>query len=291
MTSSSLQRASRLSRLVWAVSLGGLAIALPAYAGTCSLVPSDEATLADVEISSALEEGKYADLEKQLAAVQKQGAANGSGDLMLLRALMTLGTMQPEENMARMWVDEQPKSFLAQLNAGMYYAGKAQNARSTGPASSVSSSQAAAMRKFDQTALGYLKAAMALNPKSPLPHAILVTIAGREGQADGKTAEQWLQNANQVDPKNLSARLQAVNYLSPRWGGSFEQLDQMVAQASKALSPANAQYLQYNVVLAKASHFEVIEHDKAKAQALYKQARSMCDNSTVAREGMVRTYK
>ena len=135
-----------------------------------------------------------------------------------------------------------------------------------------------------------MQKAMALDARSALPQAVMFGVAAGSGQAGGRSTAQWLAAANQADPKNLAARVQAVNYLSPRWGGSFEQLDEMTAQAASVLTPAAAHYLKYNVVLARASHAEVIEKDTPAAQALYKQAQGMCANSSVAREGAVRTY-
>ena len=88
----------------------------------------------------------------------------------------------------------------------------------------------------------------------------------------------------------MAARAAAINYLSPRWGGSFEILEQMVDEGKKVLNKETAHYLEYNVVLAKASHYEVIESNLEKAQGYYKQAMEMCENSEAARNGMFRTY-
>lgn len=79
--------------------------------------------------------------------------------------------------------------------------------------------------------------------------------------------------------------------MSPRWGGTFEALEQMVSQASARLSKKSAHYLQYNLVLAKASHYETFEGDRAKAQEFYKQASNMCQNSETARKGILRMYQ
>ena len=152
-------------------------------------------------------------------------------------------------------------------------------------------SQWNSVKQLSAKAQPYLQKAMALDARSALPQTMLIGLAAMENQVGGRTAAQWLQAADQADPKNLAARVNALNYLSPRWGGSLEGLDQMVSQAVKSLPSASAGYLQYNLVLAKASHYEVVDKDKSKARALYKQAKDMCDNSEAARAGMVRTYQ
>ena len=262
-----------------------------AQAAQCALIPTNVATLEGTERADLLSEMKFAELEKDLAKQHKANLAAEGTDLLTLRDLLTVQQLSGnQENLVRMWAAERPQSFFAQLNAGIFYANRAFAARGTGPAASVSSSQSRNLKQLSELATGYAQKAMALDGRSALPQNLLLTLAAATGQADGRTAQQWLQAATQVDPKTMAARISAVNYLSPRWGGSFEQLDDMVAQANKALPAASTHYLQYNVVLAKANHFEVIEKDKAKAASLYKQAKGMCDNSEAARSGIVRTY-
>ena len=99
-----------------------------------------------------------------------------------------------------------------------------------------------------------------------------------------------MQSGNQIDPKNLFARISARNDLSPRWGGSFDVLDGMAQQSSKTLPSQSARDLQYNLVVAKARHQEVIEKSKPQAHALCKQAQTLCENSSAARDGISRTY-
>ena len=62
---------------------------------------------------------------------------------------------------------------------------------------------------------------MALDARSALPQTMLIGLAAMENQVGGRTAAQWLQAADQADPKNLADRVNALNYLSPRWGGSW----------------------------------------------------------------------
>lgn len=263
-----------------------------AHAASCALVPSGQATLEDTQRADLLREFKFAELDNEIGRLHKKNIASDGTDLLTLRNLVSLQQMSgQEENLVRMWADERPQSFFAQLNAGIFYANRAFGARGVGAASQVSGGQWTQARALGGKALPYLQKAMALDPKSALPQSAMMGLAVLDGKSSERSPEQWLQAANQTDPKNLAARINAVNYLSPRWGGSFELLDHMVEQAGKSLSVAGSHYLRYNVVLAKASHNEVIEKDKAKAQAFYKQARSMCDNSEAAREGMTRTYQ
>jgi len=88
----------------------------------------------------------------------------------------------------------------------------------------------------------------------------------------------------------MASPISAINYLSSRWDGVYEFLDDFTAQKAKAVSQASAHYFPYNLVLNKASHYEVVEKDKVKAQVLFKQAHGMYDKSQAARDGILRTY-
>lgn len=272
-------------------SIVSACILLPVHAGQCSLVPSGVANIEETERADLLSDFKFQDLEKELAKQHKKNIASEGKDLLTLRDIVGLQQFAREENLMRMWVDQQPQSFFAQLNAGVFYGNKAFAARGNSAAINVNSSQWRVAKKLSETAQTYLTKAMTLEPRSALPHAMMIGLAAIENQAGGRTAEQWLQAANQIDPKNLAARINAINYLSPRWGGSYEMLEQMVAQAGQSLPAASVNYLQYNLVFEKASYQEGIKKDNTKAQALYKQAKSMCENSEAALSGISRTYQ
>ena len=259
--------------------------------GECALIPEDSVGIEASQRADALRAFKFAQVEDELAKLHKKNMSSDGGDLLTLRDLVDLEKLSGSSvNLARMWQDQRPQSFFANMYAGMIYESSAQANRGTGPASSVRPEQWQVIKKNTELANEHLQKAMALEPKSALPHSIFITLAGKSGPVGGRSVQQWQEAADQADPKNMAARIQSMNYLSPRWGGSFEVLDKMVADAGKALSRPTEHYLQYNLVLAKASHEEVIEKDKAKAQVLYKQAQTMCTNSQSARAGVLRTY-
>jgi len=263
-----------------------------ALAGECALSGELKATLEGSEAADLLRSGKFAQVEAYLQKRHKKNLSSEGGDLLTARDIYELLQLSMrEENLVRMWADERPESFFSQLTAGYFYVNKAGSVQGGRPMSKLNKSQLKDIRDLQDKAVGYLQKAMQLDPRSALPQGAMIGIACQQGQVAGKNAEQWLQAANQVDPKNLDARIEATNYLSPRWCGSFELLDQMVQQASKSLPSKDAHYLEYNVVMAKASHEEIIAKNKPKANELYKRAKSMCENSETAQDGVIRTYQ
>ncbi|MDR0458486.1 MAG: DUF4034 domain-containing protein [Burkholderiaceae bacterium] len=240
-------------------------------------------------------DAKFSQLEVLLEKRYLEGLHSEGGDVLMSRDLNNIiimnGGNQDLDKLVHMWLDQYPQSFFAQLSAGIFYIQQAAAARGTRAISETSQDQLDRMSQLDAKAIAHLQKAMQLNPRSALPYSNMIDIAGVEGQAAGKDVQEWLQLADQVDPKNLSARMQAINYLSPRWGGSFESMEQAVQQAQKSLSIESIHYLEFFVMIQKASHEEVITQDAAKAYALYKQAQAMCENAISAREGIIRTYQ
>jgi hypothetical protein len=277
------------------LALAGLMVAGNVQAKTCPLVPDGRTSMQGFETAQLLRNGKFAQLEAALEKQHRKNLSADGGDLLTLRnidELLKMGLQAPQdENLLSMWAAERPQSFFGQLVAGVYYADRGGNALGGQPMSRVRSNVLKEAKQLDETATAHLQKAMQLDARSALPQSLMLGIAARARQAGGKSTEEWLQAANQADPKNLAARINATRFLSPRWGGSFELLDQMVQQAKKSLSAADAHYLEYNVLIAKASHEEVIAKNTPQAQALYTQAKEMCENSEFAQEGVIRTYK
>ncbi|MDR2991330.1 MAG: DUF4034 domain-containing protein [Burkholderiaceae bacterium] len=257
----------------------------------CQLIPkSDSTSIESFEPGQLLDSGKFPQVDAALQKLYQKGISSEGNDLLTLRVVNDI-LIGKEQNLIRMWVDQYPKSFFAQFSAGVFYVNQAALARGSNTISKTSKNQLTNMSDLDKKAANYLQKAMQLDPRSALPQSVMLIIAAHEGQAVGKNTEQWLQSANQVNPKNLAARVQAITFLSPRWGGSFDQLNQIVQQAKKTLSSQEIRYLEYNVILAQANHEEVINKNKSAAYALYQRAKGMCENSQTAQDGMVRTYQ
>lgn len=154
----------------------------PAGAGECGLIPSDLATIEGSRRADLLNAFKFEQLESELAKLQKKNLSSDGGDLLTLRDLVDLQRMgSRSESLVRMWVDQRPQSFFAQMFAGMFYEDKAQVARGSGHAAGVRPEQWQNMSKYSELANGYLQKAISLDPQSALPHATFIVLAGRGG--------------------------------------------------------------------------------------------------------------
>ena len=95
--------------------------------------------------------------------------------MLTLRELVYLQQMSGNnEKLYRIWTEQEPESFFAHLNAGLYYVGEAFKARGNRAASEVRDSQWETAKKISQTAQTHLNKAMTLMPDSALPHSAML---------------------------------------------------------------------------------------------------------------------
>lgn len=257
----------------------------------CALVYSGTASMEGFNRSTFLKTGEYKKLESDFEGLLIEHNKGRRSDLFIIRDITELlALINGAEGTLADWVEKNPNSFFANLANGIYHTNRGSNLRGSSFASKTQNSQFSAMKEAHLVAEKYLNAARKLKPNSALPYSSLIVIAAN--QSGNVNVDAHLKAAIQADPKNLSARVSATSYLSPRWGGSLEQLDGILVEATAAKLPdAHLHYLKYNATIEKASHYEVVEKDKKTAYLNYKEAFTMCSNSSGAPSGMARTVR
>lgn len=245
--------------------------------------------MAGVDRAKYLKIGDYQKLDADLEKLWSEHKKGRRSDLMITRDLYELVQMSGRDlSLFKEWAEKSPNSFFANLAYGSYLTEEANTARGFESASRTSQRRLAAMRDIQQRATRHLDAARKIRPDSALPYASLIVMAATQDGSAG--VQPLLQAANKLDSKNLSARVAAMSYLDPRWGGSFELVDGVVTEAQQARLPdGQIHYLRYNLTMVKASHAESITRDKPAARQLYRDALRMCGNSEGAEAGIGRT--
>lgn len=257
--------------------------------GGCELVYSGTATMEGSNRTKYLKIGDYQKLD---ASLEKQWVEHKKGrrsDLMITRDLYELVQLSGRDlSLFQEWAEKNPNSFFAILAYANYLTEEANTARGFESASRTSQRQLAAMRDIQKRATRHLDVARKIRPDAALPYTSLIVMAAtQEGSA---AVAPLLQTANKLDHKNLSARVAAMSYLEPRWGGSFDLVEGVITEAQQARLPdGHIDYLRYHLVMTKASHFESIMRDKPAARQLYRDALRMCGNSEGAEAGIGRT--
>ena len=230
------------------------------------------------ELLSLLREKKYLAVQDTLSDRHARMLTGEFGD----RALHTLTNFADSadpafEPLLDEWVRNSQSSFMALLVRGKYHEAVGWKKRGIRFSEQTSKDQTDAMDESFKKAWADLIASSKKQPQSVLPYPELMQIASASG-APGDVVE-ILARANSVAPQNFVARLMAVRRLSPRWGGSFEAVDKVLAQARiDKLNPTDLRKLEYATLEVKAGHFKDIEKRPIEALPYYIQAAKVCDS-------------
>lgn len=227
-------------------------------------------------INRLLKDKQFAAIDDELNDKKRRYEKKEYSDLVLYEdvsnAVKNEASLEP---LLAQWVAETPKSMFARLLKAKNHISVGFSKRGLEVADKTSVEQLSAMESELKKAFEELNIAQALDPNSALSAAALIEIA--RAVAGVASVREILLNAEKKDPENLVARYYAINALSPRWGGSFEDLDAILARSGKtSLDIKKVRLLQYQVEMEKAHHFEIITKEKTKAIVLYRSAAQIC---------------
>jgi len=183
-----------------------------------------------------LKSGKYAELDTHYASVQKRYETGALHDEELYTEFRALyEDAAANEPYFSAWVEAFPKSYVARLARGTYYYRMAwfvrgeKSIRETPPGQLQQMQRYAALARpdlvasFEMTRKPYLTALYMLN---------LTTLAGSKEER-----QKWFEIGTRIDPQNLFVRQRWMFGLQPRWGGSYEQMAEFLADCERQHLP------------------------------------------------------
>lgn len=183
------------------------------------------------ELRAALGARDFERLEARLADVQRRWAEDHRNEASLSDAFGAFAV--PDETLAPhldAWIAARP-SAIAHTARGWYRAKLAFAKRGTNEASGTS---AAAFEAYEETgalARADLKEAIVLD--AAFPAACWGLVAMEHVPLQERRA--FLTSALELDPGSLVARSRYLSYLQPKWGGSLEQIAEVVDEAQQHL--------------------------------------------------------
>ena len=127
------------------------------------------------------------------------------------------------------WHAQAPASAHAFTARGMYWVATAQQARGEDTIGNTPAQNLADMRKSLDLAQRDLEKAISINPRIMPAYSALIDVARLSGKRD--LAERTIRQATQIDPATFFPRAYLSDMYEPRWGGSFEAMDRLAADA------------------------------------------------------------
>jgi TPR repeat protein len=169
------------------------------------------------------------------------------------------------------WALAKPQSYAGHFVLGQMYFWIASDSRGSKSSRETSESQFAEMKRYLLMAREVQIKALSLEGKPYSSYRALVAIAGMSG--DHRAAADALNSAIQIDPDAVDAYLLYFYYNSPRWGGSYEHLEDVLAYArTTKISQKNVGILESEVLTLRAKDEADFNRNHVKSSELWEAA-------------------
>lgn len=182
----------------------------------------------EAQLLSRLRQGDFQRLESETIALQERFSEGRLTEIGLRNAYRPFYNLTGEDfKRLDQWQDLYPKSYAVRLIRGTYYKRAGFEARGTASASQTLPEKFAAMRKLHAIARPELEASLSLTEKPYLSVFHLLDL--HEG--DRALHKSLMEAGTRMLPTNTLVRARYMRGLTPRWGGSYEEMKAFLAQA------------------------------------------------------------
>jgi hypothetical protein len=189
-------------------------------------------------LRSLLEHGRYADLTRYLEEFQREFEADPTKELWPIRAVESFASAAPELlPKLDAWVAATPTSFAPHAARGGYWAEVAATRRGIKWARETPEENFRGMRDAAVFARKDLEQALLHAPKLVAALRLQVTLA--TPTSDDSLADAALGQAEKVCPTCFSVRSKYVMGLEPRWGGSYQKMEDFAARVPVAANASS----------------------------------------------------
>ncbi|MGE3174785.1 MAG: DUF4034 domain-containing protein [Planctomycetota bacterium] len=191
------------------------------------------------ELFERLAAGDFAGADDVCARLRQAGRAEGTFEERFDRAIDGVAVFPPAQAAIDAWCAERPKSAAAWIASGQRHIQQAWEARGGGPGTLVTEAGQARFTEHLQQAERDLGTAQRIDPTQPFAAARAIR-AGLGLARDLDALRARYRAAVTASPNYVAAREALLFCLMPRWGGSFEQMSELVeeAMASSESEPA-----------------------------------------------------
>jgi tetratricopeptide (TPR) repeat protein len=269
-TSRSQPRASSFGAIALCVVVCSCALPIASIAAQPSVVAAPSAD----ETWNLLQQERFAELDKRFSAVQRAYRSGIASDEDLRAAFRvfydTSATLLLKYDL---WVSQSPKSYVAHLARGIYYASVGDALDRRDPVTDTVERSQAAFAAYDK-AKADLDVSLALDPKPLLSYMHAMTISRAHGNLH--ESRRLLDQAILIDPHNYIARVKYMTVIETRWHGNQELMKSFLEECRKAtLSQVHMQILESVIAEDEGWIHQVVDQDYAAAEAAYRRSEEL----------------
>lgn len=233
-----------------------------------------------ITIREMLARHQFDELVQTLHGYRKSAKENISSEEMLFAAFKAFDLSTPGyQQHFDAWVAAHPQNPLPYLGRAFHYYRQAWVARGTKWSSETKESQLDEMKVALGKCTSDLSKVFELDDKHIIAHTLLISVVGMSG--DQEQLASTLQAALDVSPVSFVARKAYLQYASPRWGGSYDQM-QLIIDSAQQYAEQNPQLtLLRGLVLAESGDMRALMKNYSAALSLYSQALEFGENHTI----------
>jgi hypothetical protein len=244
------------------------------------------------DVVSLLRSGDFRQLESQLSKAQ-QGFEKGElTEYELRNAFRPFYRLdEVADKNLQDWVERSPKSYVAHLALGIRYKRMGGEARGGAYISETPPARLKESRRLNDLSETELRRSMALTEKPYLSIFHLMSIMGDRG--DRNSLSLLLLQGNKILPSNALVRNRYCMFLVPRWGGSYEDVDNFIARSRRQGAPASV-ILQLRAIELEDKGLTLMERrDPIAANELFEKALQLGKEigGTFTEENLGRTWE
>jgi len=247
------------------------AVRLAVAAVSLALAGAPMRASAEEPITELLKAEKFTELDERLSTVQKKFEAGTLGEIELRNAFRPFYNLRGvEAEKLRTFAAAASRSYVAHLALGIYFKRRGLDARGETSWRDVPFADRSRMESAFEDALKELKASLPLTPKPYLSAFHLLHVAVYLGQQ--QEALVLLREGNKMLPDNGLIRGRYATSLTPRWGGSYQQLDRFIAETKSEGAPPSV-LLQLDAIREDDIGLTFWEqHDRQQAEPRFERA-------------------
>ena len=186
-----------------------------------------------VAVAALLRAGRFTELTAHLEKLQSDFEADYRDEYLIYDAAHAFDDASPEVGeRLEQWLAQSPDSFAPWLARGFHRAGLGALARGTRVSAETSAAQVSAMRGHYREATSDLTHALELRPGLVVAYGqLMVTVGG------GVPRDGLLRQALERCPECFLVRLVYLRMTTPRWGGSYDLMQEAITEAARHSNP------------------------------------------------------
>jgi tetratricopeptide (TPR) repeat protein len=238
--------------------------------------------LSQQESRKLLDAGQFKFLDAHFSAVQADYESGASSDEDLRNAFRVFyDTDSALAPLYDQWISHFPKSYVARVARGLYYAKVGQSVRG------VKSTEKTHQRNFDEMEVAFDKAmrdlsvSLRLTRKPLLTYSYEMIVSTMHG--DGAESRRLLDRATQIDPHNFVVRARYMTAIETRWGGSQDLMKAFLEECRRANFSDN-QLRLLDIVVAEDEGWThlYIDGNYPAAEAAYRRSATLGGDRNLA---------